>query len=171
MRWSASLLYPYLLIGIVLIYMSRPSRDQEPTRGPHSFHHRHCDRNSGCFRAERLLVRGFRGRAIPIGYPDLHVFLAENSKRAIRFQNRTPLWQTIVQSGWTIGVDGRFWMDSGHFADATGQRLCAHTRPSVDHRLCSEADLRVKCGDIYPDFRRWSIASIRERIQKLARPS
>src|SRR5208283_1766766 len=46
MRWSASLLYPYLL--------------------PHSFHHRQCDGNCCCFCAERLLVRGVRGRAIPI---------------------------------------------------------------------------------------------------------
>ncbi len=59
MRWSASLLYPYLLIEIVLIYMSRPSHDQEPTRGPHSFHHRHCDRNCSCFLLNACLSAGF----------------------------------------------------------------------------------------------------------------
>ncbi len=36
------------------------------------------------------------------GYPDLPVFLAENSKRAIRFLNRNSMWQNNSQSGWPV---------------------------------------------------------------------
>ena len=36
------------------------------------------------------------------GYPDLPVFLAENSKRAICFLNRNSMWQNNSQSGWPV---------------------------------------------------------------------
>ena len=59
--------------------------------------------------------RGLEGRGSYrsfFGYPDLIVFLAENLKRAIRFPNRNSMWQIIGQSVWTIGLNGRFSVDS-----------------------------------------------------------
>ncbi len=108
MRWSASLLYPYLLIEIVLIYMSRPSHDQEPTRGPHSFHHRHCDRNCCCFLLNACLSAGFAAeqtvglravddqKAVTMIHPAPQIFISQRPRansnkpepRSTRFAHR-----------------------------------------------------------------------------------